>query len=436
MTLFENLLAGRAKLSVVGLGYVGLPLAVEFAKKLCVIGFDIDEKKIAAYKKSFDVTGEIGNEKLREAPILFSSDAALLREAKFHIVSVPTPINPDHSPNLSALCNACEFVGKNLTAGSIVVYESTVYPGLTEEICIPILEKFSGMICGEDFKVGYSPERINPSDKEHSLPNIVKIVSGIDAETLDTISKVYALVVKAGVYPVKSIRIAEAAKIIENIQRDINIALMNELSIIFHKMGIDTQEVLQAAGTKWNFLKFYPGLVGGHCIGVDPYYLTYKAKEYGYHSNMILAGRRINDNMGIYIAANTIKCIINAGGRVKKSVVAILGVTFKENCADVRNSKVFDIVKELKEYAIETVLIDPLADPAEVYRLYGVQLKTLEQIEKVSAIIIAVAHKNFCHMNRTDFDKMYCSDSKILLDIKGIMNRKDFEQNGYSYWRL
>ena len=436
MTLFKNLLQGQTKLSVVGLGYVGLPLSVEFAKKLQVIGFDTDEKKISAYKRGLDLTGEVGDEKLQTSPIFFTNDASFLKGAQFHIVSVPTPINLDHTPNLTALCSACEIIGKNLKAGSILVYESTVYPGLTEEICIPLLEKFSGMICGEDFKVGYSPERINPSDKEHNLTNTVKLVSGMDEDTLDTIAKVYSLVVKAGVYPVKSIKIAEAAKIIENIQRDINIALMNELSIIFHKMDIDTQEVLKAAETKWNFLRFYPGLVGGHCIGVDPYYLTYKAKEYGYHSNIILSGRRINDDMGRYVAENTIKCMVNSGMRVKNSVVAILGVTFKENCADVRNSKVFDIVHELDEYSVEVILVDPLADPEEVYRLYGVHLATLERIEKVSAVIIAVAHKTFCQIPRADFDKMYCSESKILIDVKGIMPRADFEKNGYLYWRL
>ena len=347
MVTCGDLLSGKAKLSLIGLGYVGMPIAVAFANKVNVIGFDLNEQKINLYKKGIDPTNEVGNEVIAATNVEFTADENKLREARFHIVAVPTPVNDDHTPDLSPVQGACEILGRNLQEGSIIVFESTVYPGVTEDICVPILEKFSGLKCGKDFKVGYSPERINPGDKKHRLENIVKIVSGMDLETLNSVADVYSLVVQAGVHRAESIKVAEAAKVIENSQRDINIAFMNELSIIFHRMGIDTKSVLEAAGTKWNFLPFTPGLVGGHCIGVDPYYLTYKAEELGYHSQIILSGRRINDDMGKYVADNLVKKLIEADIPVKKARVGIFGVTFKENCPDTLNSKVIDIYSEL-----------------------------------------------------------------------------------------
>ena len=375
MNLYEKLLSREDKLSIVGLGYVGMPIAVSFSNRgLDVIGFDLNNKKIEIYKKGIDPTHEVGDEKIKNCKVDFTADERRLREAKFHIVAVPTPVNDDHTPDLSPVEKASKILGRNLTKGSVVVFESTVYPGVTEDVCVPILEKESGLKCGTDFKIGYSPERINPGDKVHRLETITKIVSGMDEETLDCVAKVYEIVVDAGVHRAKSIKVAEAAKVIENSQRDINIAFMNELSIIFNKMGIDTKAVLEAAGTKWNFLRFYPGLVGGHCIGVDPYYLTYKAEMLGYHSQIILAGRRINDDMGKYVAENCVKELIAADKPVKGAKVAILGFTFKENCPDTRNTKVWDIVKELREYGIEPVINDPVADPNEAHTFYGVDL--------------------------------------------------------------
>ena len=371
--LYEKIIAHEEKISLVGLGYVGMPIAVAFAKKVEVIGFDLNDSKIELYKKGIDPTGEVGDEAIQNTTVTFTDDEKMLQEAKFHIVAVPTPVKEDHTPDLMPVKSASEILGRNLKKGSVIVYESTVYPGVTEEICIPILEQQSGMKCGIDFKVGYSPERINPGDKVHRLETIRKIVSGMDDETLDIVAKVYELVVEAGVHRAESIKVAEAAKVIENSQRDINIAFMNELSIIFNKMGIDTQAVLNAAGTKWNFLKFYPGLVGGHCIGVDPYYLTYKAEMLGYHSQVILSGRRINDDMGKYVAENVVKKLIAADKAVRSVRVGILGFTFKENCPDTRNSKVMDIVNELREYGIEPVISDPVADADEAKRLYDIQ---------------------------------------------------------------
>ena len=350
MSLYEKIVSGEEKISLVGLGYVGMPIAVAFAKKVKVIGFDVNKHKIEQYRNGIDPTKEVGDQVIQETTVEFTHDPFVLREAKFHIVAVPTPVNADHTPDLSPVEGASKLVGQNLTKGSIVVFESTVYPGVTEDVCVPILEKESGLVCGVDFKVGYSPERINPGDKVHRLETIIKIVSGMDEETIDTIAKVYEIVVEAGVYKAESIKVAEAAKVIENSQRDINIAFMNELSIIFNKMNIDTKAVLAAAGTKWNFLPFTPGLVGGHCIGVDPYYLTYKAEELGYHSQIILAGRRINDDMGRYVAENVVKNLIKANIPVKNARVGILGFTFKENCPDTRNTKIIDIVKELREW--------------------------------------------------------------------------------------
>ena len=434
--LYEKLLKKEEKLSLVGLGYVGMPIAVAFAKKIEVVGFDLNEKKIDLYRSGIDPTNEVGNDVIKNTAVDFTADETKLREAKFHIVAVPTPVNDDHTPDLTPVEGASRILGRNLTKGSIVVFESTVYPGVTEDVCIPILEKESGLKCGEDFKIGYSPERINPGDKVHRLETIKKIVSGMDDEALDCIAKVYELVVEAGVHRAESIKVAEAAKVIENSQRDINIAFMNELSIIFNKMGIDTKSVLEAAGTKWNFLKFYPGLVGGHCIGVDPYYLTYKAEMLGYHSQIILSGRRINDDMGKYVAENVVKNLIAADKPVKNAKVAILGFTFKENCPDTRNTKIIDIVNELKEYGITPVIADPQADADEAERLYGIKFVDISTVKEMDAVILAVAHTDFNNLSIKDIDTMFGEGKKVLLDIKGLLNRKEYENAGYSYWRL
>lgn len=439
MNLYDKIKNREEKISIVGLGYVGMPIAVAFAKKTDVIGFDISKEKIELYKNGLDPTKEVGDDAIKETSVEFTADESKLKEAKFHIVAVPTPVNADHTPDLKPVESASRTVGRNLTKGSIVVFESTVYPGVTEEICIPILEKESGMKCGEDFKVGYSPERINPGDKVHRLETIVKVVSGIDEESLDIIAKVYELVVDAGVHRAESIKVAEAAKVIENSQRDINIAFMNELSIIFNKMGIDTKAVLKAAGTKWNFLNFFPGLVGGHCIGVDPYYLTYKAEQLGYHSQIILSGRRINDDMGKYVVENLIKSLIKADVPVKDSKVAILGFTFKENCPDTRNTRVIDIVDELKEYGINPMIADPEADAEEAKHEYGLVFDSLEDLKDMDAIVIAVGHDQFLNLSQEDLNGMFkigSNDNKVLLDIKGVLNRKEYEEAGYKYWRL
>lgn len=413
-----------------------MPIAVAFAKKVNVVGFDLNSKKIELYKDGTDPTNEVGDEVIRSSTVDFTFDEKKLQEAVFHIVAVPTPVKEDHTPDLTPLESASKILGRNLKRGSIVVFESTVYPGVTEDVCMPILERESGLTCGVDFKIGYSPERINPGDKTHRVETIKKIVSGMDEETLECVANVYSLVVEAGVHRAESIKIAEAAKVIENSQRDINIAFMNELSIIFNKMGIDTKSVLNAAETKWNFLKFYPGLVGGHCIGVDPYYLTYKAEMMGYHSQIILAGRRINDNMGKYVAENCVKNLIVANKAVKGAKVAILGFTFKENCPDIRNTKIIDIVKELKEYGIEPIIADPQANPEETKRLYEIELAEMNAIKNMDAVILAVAHKEFIGLSKSDLDSFYDVGKKILLDIKGLFKRKEFESAGYCYWRL
>ena len=436
MTLYDDIVRRKEKLSLVGLGYVGMPIAVAFAKKIDVIGFDLNASKIDLYKSGIDPTKEVGDKVIKNTAVKFTADEKELQNAKFHIVAVPTPVNDDHTPDLTPVEGASKILGRNLTKGSVVVFESTVYPGVTEDICVPILEKESGLKCGVDFKIGYSPERINPGDKVHRLETITKIVSGMDDETLDCIAKIYELVVEAGVHRAESIKIAEAAKVIENSQRDINIAFMNELSIIFNKMGIDTQSVLKAAGTKWNFLSFYPGLVGGHCIGVDPYYLTYKAEELGYHSQIILSGRRINDDMGKYVAENCVKQLIAAEKNIRHARVTILGFTFKENCPDTRNTKVIDIVHELNEYGIEPVIADPEADADEAKRLYGVEFTDIGSIRDVDAVILAVAHKEFTGLKHKDIDTFYGDGKKVLLDIKGLLNRKEYETAGYNYWRL
>ena len=436
MNLYEQLSAGKARLAVVGLGYVGMPIAVAFSRKINVIGYDLNEKKIALYRSGVDPTNEVGGETVKNCAVDFTADETRLQDARFFIVAVPTPVNSDHTPDLTPVEGASRILGRNLKPGSIVVYESTVYPGVTEEVCVPILEHESGLKCGVDFKVGYSPERINPGDKVHRLENITKIVSGMDAETLDEVARTYELVVAAGVHRAESIKVAEAAKVIENSQRDINIAFMNELSIIFNKMGIDTKSVLEAAGTKWNFLKFYPGLVGGHCIGVDPYYLTYKAEMLGYHSQVILAGRRINDDMGKYIAENVVKSLIRAEKPVKNARVAILGFTFKENCPDTRNSKVFDIVRELREYGIEPVITDPQADAAEAERLYGVRLAEQAAVRDMDAVVLAVAHTQFAALTPDEVGALFAPGKRILVDVKGLLDRRTYEAAGYLYWRL
>lgn len=436
MNLYEKLLRKEEKLSLVGLGYVGLPIAVAFAKKVDVIGFDLNSHKIDLYKAGVDPTREIGDNSVAKATIEFTSDETKLHEAKFHIVAVPTPVNDDHTPDLSPVQSASAILGRNLVKGSVVVFESTVYPGVTEDICVPILERESGLKCGEDFKIGYSPERINPGDKVHRLNTITKIVSGMDKETLDCVAKVYELVVDAGVHRAENIKVAEAAKVIENSQRDINIAFMNELSIIFNMMGIDTKSVLEAARTKWNFLEFYPGLVGGHCIGVDPYYLTYKAEELGYHSQVILSGRRINDDMGKYVAENCVKSLIKADKNVRNAKVAILGFTFKEDCPDVRNTKIIDIVKELNEYGIEPVISDADADYDEASKLYNIKLTELQDIKGMDAVIVAVAHRTIKTLGLNEIEKMYGNGKKVMIDIKGVFDRDSLKERGYIYWRL
>lgn len=437
MSLYEEIVNGKEKVSLVGLGYVGMPIAVAFARKIQVIGFDLNESKIALYQSGVDPTNEVGDEVIKSTTVEFTTDASRLKEAKFHIVAVPTPVNSDHTPDLTPVEGASRILGKNLTKGSIVVFESTVYPGVTEDICVPILEKESGLRCGVDFKVGYSPERINPGDKVHRLETITKIVSGMDADTLEEIANVYSLVVEAGVYRAESIKVAEAAKVIENSQRDINIAFMNELSIIFNKMGIDTKSVLEAAGTKWNFQNFQPGLVGGHCIGVDPYYLTYKAEQLGYHSQIILSGRRINDDMGKYVAETLVKNLIKADIPVKSAKVAILGFTFKENCPDTRNTKIIDIYNELKEYGITAQVTDDNADADEAKRLYGITFTPLKEIHDCDAVILAVAHEMYKNLTIADMDALYSGKkTKVLTDLKGILNKQEYMDAGYIYWRL
>ena len=436
-TLPDRLINGKEKLALIGLGYVGMPIAVEFAKHIRVIGFNHNEKRIQQYKSGIDPTHEVGNETLRKTTVDFTSDEIRLREAKFLIVAVPTPINADHTPDLFPVENASRIVGRNLTKGSIVVYESTVYPGVTEDICIPILEKESGLKCGSDFKVGYSPERINPGDKVHTLTTIRKIVSGMDEETCKVIKQVYDIVIKAGTYPVSNIRTAEAVKVVENSQRDINIAFMNELAMVFDRMGIDTNEVVDGMNTKWNALGFRPGLVGGHCIGVDPYYFTYEAEKLGYHSQIILNGRIVNDSMGAYIADAAVKKMIEAGLAPKFSTVVLLGLTFKENCPDCRNSKVADIISRLSEYGIQPEVVDPWADPEVAKLEYDIKLSKLEDINNADCIIVAVAHKEFKDLGLDGIIKLYGSQrEKVLIDVKGLFDIDAMNRLGIQWWRL
>lgn len=439
MSLYEKIVKRQEKISLVGLGYVGMPIAVAFAKKAEVVGFDLNSEKIKLYQSGVDPTGEVGDEVIKRTSVNFTDDEVRLQEARFHIVAVPTPVKPDHTPDLSPVEGASRILGRNLKRGSIVVYESTVYPGVTEDVCVPILEKESGLICGKDFKIGYSPERINPGDKVHRLETIIKIVSGMDRETLEEIARIYELVVEAGIYKAESIKVAEAAKVIENSQRDINIAFMNELAIIFDRIGIDTKSVLEAAGTKWNFLNFVPGLVGGHCIGVDPYYLTYKAEQFGYHSQIILSGRRINDDMGKYVTENLVKNLIKSDIPVKRARVAILGFTFKENCPDTRNTKVIDIVRELKAYGIVPSIADPVADVKEAKELYNISFMELSEVKEMDALLIAVSHKVFMELSLDEIAGMLKrgeNDQKVIVDIKGILNKKEMINQGYNYWRL
>ena len=439
MKLYKDIIEKKSKIAVIGLGYVGMPIAVAFAKKADVIGFDLNNKKIDLYKSGIDPTNEVGDDEIKKTTVDFTSDEIKLREAKFHIVAVPTPINSDKTPDLSPVEGASRIVGRNLTAGSIVVYESTVYPGVTEDVCVPILEEESGLKCGVDFKIGYSPERINPGDKVHRLENIIKIVSGMDEESLDEIAKVYELVIEVGVHRAGSIKVAEAAKVVENSQRDINIAFMNELAMVFDRMGIDTKEVVEAMNTKWNALGFTPGLVGGHCIGVDPYYFVYEAEKLGYHSQIILSGRKINDGMGKFVADAIIKKLILANKVVRQAKVVILGITFKENTPDTRNSKVVDIIDSLKEYGIEPIIVDPVANAEEVKREYGINLVDIKDVKGVDCIVLAVAHDIFKEMSWNEIDSLYGNfdnKDKILIDVKSILDRKEIEEQGYSYWRL
>ncbi len=439
-TLYENIKSGNETLSLIGLGYVGMPIAVAFANEgVNVIGFDLNKAKIELYKSGVDPTKEVGDEVIRNTSVHFTSDEADLKQAKFHIVAVPTPVNQDHTPDLTPVIGASEIVGRNLTKGSVVVFESTVYPGVTEDVCLPIIERESGLKCGTDFKIGYSPERINPGDKVHRLENIKKIVSGCDEEALEVIKAVYDLVIKVGTYPVSTIKTAEAVKVVENSQRDINIAFMNELAMVFDRMGIDTNEVVEGMNTKWNALGFRPGLVGGHCIGVDPYYFTYEAEKLGYHSQIILNGRIVNDSMGKFVADAAIKKMIQAGKAPAKSKVVILGLTFKENCPDTRNSKVADVYNSLTEYGVTPVVVDPWASERDAKHEYNIDLSPMEAAKDADCVILAVAHTEFRQLGLDALSRMFkdvppCE--KVLIDVKGLYSVKELDESGLAYWRL
>ena len=433
----DRLLDGGAALAVVGLGYVGLPLAVAFSRRARVIGYDSNEEKVSAYRSGLDPTAEGGDEALRACAVDFTSDATRLDEASFFVIAVPTPVNLDKTPDLAPVTSVSETVGRHLKEGDTVVYESTVYPGVTEDVCIPILERVSGLRCPQDFKVGYSPERINPGDRVHRLESIKKIVSGIDSRALDEIADVYSLVIDAGIHRASSIKVAEAAKVVENSQRDINIAFMNELAVVFDLMGIDTSEVVEAMNTKWNALGFRPGLVGGHCIGVDPYYFTYEAEKLGYHSQIILSGRKVNDAMGEFVADAAIREMVRAGHAPSRANVAILGITFKENCPDVRNSKVADIIRRLGQYGIVPRVCDPAADAADARRVYGVDLVALEDLGDLDCLVVAVAHDQFQRMTSADYKRLFRpsrDEERVLIDVKSILSKEDF--SSYRYWRL
>ena len=438
-TIYQGLITGKEKLALVGLGYVGMPIAVEFAKHISVIGFDINEKRINEYRNGIDSTNEVG-EAIKNTTVDFTADPARLKEAKFIIVAVPTPVNADNTPDLRPVEGASKTVGQNLSKGTIVVFESTVYPGVTEDICVPIIEKESGLKCGVDWKIGYSPERINPGDRVHTLTTIRKVVSGMDEESAEEIRKVYDIVIKAGTFPVSNIKTAEAVKVVENSQRDINIAFMNEIAIICDKLKIDTDEVLAGMNTKWNALGFKPGLVGGHCIGVDPYYLTNAAEKLGYHSRIILNGRKVNDSMGAFVADATIKEMIEAGMAPKKATVVILGITFKENCPDTRNSKVVDIIHRLKEYEITPVVSDPWADAAVAKHEYGVDLVEFDKLPKADCVIVAVGHSQFRSLSMMQLKQLYKDDlpdaEKVLIDVKSLYRMDELKASGMRFWRL
>ncbi len=437
--IYEGLISGTEKLALVGLGYVGMPIAVEFAKHVQVIGYDINEKRVNEYKNGIDSTNEVGPA-IKTTTVDFTSDPKRLSEAKFIIVAVPTPVNSDTTPDLRPVEGASKTVGQYITQGSIVVFESTVYPGVTEDVCIPIIEKESGLKCGVDWKIGYSPERINPGDRVHTLTSIKKIVSGMDKESAEEIKKVYDIVIKAGTFPVSTIKTAEAVKVVENSQRDINIAFMNEVAMICDRMGIDTDEVLAGMNTKWNALGFKPGLVGGHCIGVDPYYLTNAAEMLGYHSQIILNGRKVNDSMGAFVADAAIKEMIEAGMAPKKATVVILGITFKENCPDTRNSKIVDIITRLKEFDIEPVVTDPWADAAVAKHEYGVELVSFEEAPKADCVIVAVGHNEFRSMSMMQIKQLFKADipdeEKVLLDVKSLYRMDELKASGMRFWRL
>lgn len=438
--IYAGLIGGREKLALVGLGYVGMPIAVEFAKHVPVIGFNHNEKRIQQYRSGIDPTNEVGNEVISRTTVDFTSDETRLKEARFIIVAVPTPVQDDNNPDLEPVRNASAIVGRNLSRGSVVVYESTVYPGVTEDICIPILEKNSGLKCGVDFRIGYSPERINPGDKVHTLTNIRKIVSGMDEETCAVVKQVYDIIIKAGTFPVSNIKTAEAVKVIENSQRDINIAFMNEIAMICGKMGIDTIEVLDGMNTKWNALGFKPGLVGGHCIGVDPYYLTNAAEKLGYHSQIILNGRKVNDSMGAFVADAAIKEMIEAGQAPRNSKVVILGITFKENCPDTRNSKVNDIIRRLREYDINPQVCDPWSDPADAMHEYGVTLTPFEEVSGADCVIVAVGHNEFRSLSMPQLKALFRQDipdeGKVLVDVKSLYRMDELRASGMRFWRL
>lgn len=440
MSIYNELMNKKKKLAVVGLGYVGMPIAVAFAKKgIDVIGYDLNQNKIDLYKAGIDPTNEVGNDIIKNTSVEFTNDEVRLRDASFIIIAVPTPVNIDHTPDLTPVISASEIVARNLSKNTIVVYESTVYPGCTEDVCIPILEKKSGMKCGNEFKVGYSPERINPGDKLHRLENIKKIVSGIDQETLANIKEVYDIVIEVGTHPVSSIKTAEAIKVVENSQRDINIAFMNELAMVFDRMEIDTNEVVDGMNTKWNALGFRPGLVGGHCIGVDPYYFTYEAERLGYHSQIILNGRIVNDSVGKYIADKAVKKMIEAGLAPKYANVVILGLTFKENCPDIRNSKVFDVVKQLRSYGIEPKIVDPWVNEEEAEAEYGVKIYSVTDVQNVDCVIVAVAHKQFVDLGVEGVIKLYGdrpNQEKVIIDVKGIYDIDFLEKSSLCWWRL
>ncbi len=439
-SLYAKIKRGEEYLSLIGLGYVGMPIAVAFANEgVKVIGFDLNKSKIELYKQGKDPTNEVGDDAIKNTSVIFTCNEKDLKKAKFHIVAVPTPVNQDHTPDLTPIIGASEIVGRNLTKGSIVVFESTVYPGVTEDVCLPIIERESGLKCGEDFKIGYSPERINPGDKVHRLENIKKIVSGCDLEALEEIKSVYNIVIKVGTYPVSNIKTAEAVKVVENSQRDINIAFMNELAMVFDRMDIDTNEVVEGMNTKWNALGFRPGLVGGHCIGVDPYYFTYEAEKLGYHSQIILNGRIVNDGMGKFVADSTIKQMIKVGKAPKKSKVIILGLTFKENCPDTRNSKVADVYNSLVDYGVQPVVIDSWASERDAKREYNIKLSSMDEAKDADCIILAVAHSEFKDLGLNKISSMFKNipqNEKVLIDVKGLYSVKELKESGLTYWRL